>query len=61
MKSKLKNLLPSPFELAGLAFLDLLVVFLGNTNELLNYYGLNSSNQALKGVAKSHVNSRLIL
>lgn len=48
MKQKINRLLPTSYELIGLLVLSALVSVIGNSKQLLDYYGLNASNQFLK-------------
>jgi len=59
MKFNFKKLLPTPFELITLIFVDLLIIFLGNSKQLLSYYGLDSSNQILQNKAGSAISHGL--
>lgn len=59
MKLHLKYLIPSVFEVAGAGFLTFAVVLLANSKQLLNYYGLQSSNQVLQSNAGDAVRTAL--
>lgn len=59
MKLQPKNLIPTVYETIGLVALSLLVVLLGNTRELLDYYGLQSSGQVIKTSAGQAIGNGL--
>jgi len=48
MTNKYARLLPGTFELVSLIFLTVLVVILGNSRQLLDYYGLSTTNTVLR-------------
>lgn len=51
MKLHLKQLLPSSYELIGGFFLTLTIIIMANSKQLLNYYGLQSSDHLIKSSA----------
>jgi uncharacterized membrane protein SpoIIM required for sporulation len=48
MTIRSKHIFPGTFELISLVVVSILVVVLGNSRQLLDYYGLSSTNQVLK-------------
>lgn len=59
MKLQLKRLLPSPIEIFASVFLTLVIVLLANSRQLLNYYGLQSSDELIKSNAGNAVSQAL--
>ncbi|MGH7240802.1 MAG: hypothetical protein ACREGB_00720 [Candidatus Saccharimonadales bacterium] len=48
MKDRLKKLIPTSAELIGAFFASIAIIFAANSKQLLNYYGLQSSNQIVQ-------------
>lgn len=59
MKLHLKYLVPSVFEVVGAGFVTVVLVLVANSHQLLNYYGLQSSDQVLRTSATGAVSSAL--
>lgn len=51
MKFNLRQLLPTSYELIGGFFLTIAIIFFANSKQLLNYYGLQSSDNLIKSSA----------
>ncbi len=59
MTIQFKRILPTPFELASLLLLAVALIGIGNTRQLLDYYGLDSSTTVIQNSAGSAINSGL--
>jgi hypothetical protein len=59
MSITIRKFVPSGAELIGLIFLDILVLVVGNSKQLLSYYGLSASNQVVQGSAGSAISTGL--
>ncbi len=59
MNLRLKYLAPNAFELIGSFCITVVIVLLANSNRLLNYYGLHSSNEVIKTSAGGAINQAL--
>jgi len=55
----LSKILPSVFDLVAIIFLAILTIILGNSHQLLSYYGFDSSSQVIKVGAGTAVNHGL--
>lgn len=59
MLTALKRILPNGFELIGLGFLTIFVTILGNSQQLIEYYGLSSSTDVIKTSASQAISNGL--